>query len=62
MYIFSSISKIFGFDIRDLNWHQYIESYCLGTKVHLMKEDMTKLNQCRSKMIKYITMARIFVL
>ena len=35
--------KEFGFDIRDLDWDQYIKDYCLGTKQYLFNEDLTNV-------------------
>ncbi len=46
-------NQMFNFDLKELNWKSYIEQYCLGTKVYLMKEDAKKLNECRIKIIKY---------
>ncbi|CAF0861131.1 unnamed protein product [Brachionus calyciflorus] len=44
--------KMFNFDIKDLNWRSYIEQYCLGTKIFLMKEDVSNLNACRKNIEK----------
>jgi fatty acyl-CoA reductase len=40
-------SKIFNFDVKELHWPSYIEQYCLGAKKFVLKEDMSKMNQCR---------------
>ena len=45
-------NQIFNFDLKELNWKSYIEHYCLGTKVYLMKEDVKRLDECRIKIIK----------
>jgi len=45
-------NKVFNFDISDINWKSYIEQYCLGTKVYLMKEDMTNINACRKRLAR----------
>lgn len=45
-------NQIFNFDLKELNWKSYIENYCLGTKVYLMKEDAKRLDECRIKIIK----------
>jgi len=45
-------NKLFNFDITELNWKSYIEQYCIGTKIHLMKEDITRVAACRYKIIK----------
>lgn len=45
-------NKIFNVDVRELNWKNYIEQYCLGTKKYLLKEDMSKMGQCRRQLSK----------
>ena len=47
------ILKIFSVNVKDVHWPIYIENYCLGVKKYLLKEDMTKLNQCRKALAKY---------
>ena len=42
--------KLFNIDVREINWKSYIEHYCLGTKVYLLKEDINKLNVCRKEL------------
>jgi alcohol-forming fatty acyl-CoA reductase len=44
---FIIIQKVFNFDIKDLNWHSYIEQYCLGIKKFVLNEDLSKMNNCR---------------
>ena len=44
------IQKIFNFDIKDLNWHSYIEQYCLGIKKFVLNEDLSKMNNCRKEL------------
>lgn len=44
--------QMFNFDVTDLNWKDYIEQYSLGTKIHLMKDDITKLQLCRDNLAK----------
>jgi alcohol-forming fatty acyl-CoA reductase len=43
-------NKLFNIDVRYLHWSQYIEQYCLGTKKYCLKEDMSKMSQCRSQL------------
>lgn len=35
-----SAFQVFNFDVRQLNWLEYIENYVLGVKKYLLKEDM----------------------
>jgi fatty acyl-CoA reductase len=44
--------KEFYLDIRPLNWKTYIEQYCLGAKIHLLKEDISNVEYCRRKLAK----------
>ena len=47
-----NFTKTFNVDVRDLNWRNYIEQYCLGTKKYLLKEDMSKMTKCRKDLVK----------
>jgi len=40
----------FYFDASKIHWKTYIENYCLGTKMYVMKEDMTSLPEARAHM------------
>lgn len=60
-------TKLFNFDIKELDWRSYIETYCLGTKIHLMKEDISKIGECRLKIakmkrIKKIVLGGLFII
>jgi fatty acyl-CoA reductase len=33
--------KIFYFDVRDINWRQYITNYVAGTKKYILKDNTT---------------------
>lgn len=39
----------FNLDLRRLNWRQYVESYCLGLKNFVLKEDVSDLTPARSR-------------
>ncbi|XP_007941384.1 fatty acyl-CoA reductase 2 [Orycteropus afer afer] len=39
--------KLFNFDVRHLNWMEYIENYVLGIKMYLLKEDMAKIPEAK---------------
>ncbi|XP_004700252.1 fatty acyl-CoA reductase 2 [Echinops telfairi] len=41
--------KIFNFDIRPLNWMEYIENYVLGIKMYLLKEDMARVPEAKKQ-------------
>ncbi|MBN3306003.1 FACR2 reductase, partial [Amia calva] len=44
--------KIFNFDVRQLNWPEYIENYCIGTKKYVLNEDMSELPAARQHLKK----------
>ncbi|XP_006867048.1 PREDICTED: fatty acyl-CoA reductase 2 [Chrysochloris asiatica] len=39
--------KVFNFDVRPLDWMEYIENYVLGIKMYLLKEDMAGIPEAR---------------
>ncbi|XP_010995910.1 fatty acyl-CoA reductase 2 [Camelus dromedarius] len=39
--------RVFNFDVRQLNWLEYIENYVLGVKKYLLKEDMAGIPEAR---------------
>ncbi|XP_038598268.1 fatty acyl-CoA reductase 2 [Tachyglossus aculeatus] len=39
--------NLFNFDVRKLDWFEYVENYCIGTKKYLLKEDMSRLPAAR---------------
>ncbi|XP_006895133.1 PREDICTED: fatty acyl-CoA reductase 2 [Elephantulus edwardii] len=39
--------KIFNFDMRPLNWLEYIENYVLGIKMYLLKEDIAAIPEAK---------------
>ncbi|XP_043296759.1 fatty acyl-CoA reductase 2 isoform X3 [Cervus elaphus] len=39
--------RVFNFDIRQLNWLEYIENYVLGVKKYLLKEDMAGIPEAK---------------
>ena len=43
----------FDFDIRTLNWDQYIHDFCMGTKQYLFKEDLTNLPVARRQIKRW---------
>ncbi|XP_068611535.1 fatty acyl-CoA reductase 1 [Brachionichthys hirsutus] len=44
--------KTFNFDVRQLNWHEYIENYCIGTKKYVLNEDMSGIPAARQHLRK----------
>lgn len=47
------LSQIFNFDVRQLNWPEYIENYCIGTKKYVLNEDMADIPAARQHLRKY---------
>lgn len=45
LYLFAF--QIFNFDVRQLNWLDYIENYVLGIKKYLLKEDMAGVPEAK---------------
>ncbi|KAM5334769.1 fatty acyl-CoA reductase 2 isoform 1-T1 [Glossophaga mutica] len=39
--------RVFNFDVRQLNWLEYIENYVLGVKKYLLKEDMAGVPEAK---------------
>ncbi|XP_064634182.1 fatty acyl-CoA reductase 1-like [Lineus longissimus] len=54
--------KLFDFDVKQIDWRQYIEHYCLGAKNHILKEDMTNMDKPRAEMKRLQTWTRIIKL
>ncbi|NXX51383.1 FACR1 reductase, partial [Tricholaema leucomelas] len=44
--------KLYNFDVRQLHWSEYIESYCLGAKKYLLNEDMAGIPAARQHLRK----------
>lgn len=44
-YLF--VFQVFNFDVRQLNWLEYIENYVLGVKKYLLKEDMAGVPEAK---------------
>uniref|UniRef100_A0A665VNR3 Fatty acyl-CoA reductase n=1 Tax=Echeneis naucrates TaxID=173247 RepID=A0A665VNR3_ECHNA len=44
--------KTFNFDVRQLNWPEYIENYCIGTKKYVLNEDMSDIPAARQHLRK----------
>ncbi|KAK2534889.1 hypothetical protein Q9233_004008 [Columba guinea] len=44
--------KLYNFDVRQLHWSEYIESYCLGAKKYLLNEDMSGIPAARQHLRK----------
>lgn len=39
--------RVFNFDVRQLNWLEYIENYVLGVKKYLLKEDLAGIPKAK---------------
>uniref|UniRef100_A0A673KY68 Fatty acyl-CoA reductase n=1 Tax=Sinocyclocheilus rhinocerous TaxID=307959 RepID=A0A673KY68_9TELE len=46
------IFQTFNFDVRQLNWPEYIENYCIGTKKYVLNEDMSDIPAARQHLRK----------
>ncbi|XP_056281016.1 fatty acyl-CoA reductase 1 [Pseudoliparis swirei] len=44
--------KTFNFDVRQLNWPEYIDNYCIGTKKYVLNEDMSDIPAARQHLRK----------
>ncbi|XP_077357360.1 fatty acyl-CoA reductase 1 isoform X2 [Festucalex cinctus] len=44
--------KTFNLDVRQLNWPEYIENYCIGTKKYVLNEDMSDIPAARQHLRK----------
>lgn len=52
LLIVSPILQTFNFDVRQLNWPEYIENYCIGTKKYVLNEDMSDIPAARQHLRK----------
>ncbi|KAL0281211.1 UNVERIFIED_CONTAM: hypothetical protein PYX00_002266 [Menopon gallinae] len=41
--------KLFNFDIKSVDWEQYLSNYVKGARIHVLKEDMSTLTDARKK-------------
>lgn len=41
--------QLFDFNMKGFDWASYAESHFIGIRTHLFKEDMSNLEDCRSK-------------
>ncbi|CAF0826788.1 unnamed protein product [Adineta steineri] len=48
--------KIFGFDLKELDWFSYWRHYCMGAKQFLLREDLARTAKCR---IRYQRLKRL---
>lgn len=44
--------QVFNFDVRQLNWAEYMESYCMGTKKYVLNEELSGLPAARKHLNK----------
>jgi fatty acyl-CoA reductase len=44
--------KIFGFDLKELDWAQYWHDYCMGAKQYLLREDLARTSKCRKRYLR----------
>lgn len=46
------ILQVFNFDVRQLHWAEYMESYCMGTKKYVLNEELSGLPAARKHLNK----------
>ncbi|XP_029010132.1 fatty acyl-CoA reductase 1 isoform X2 [Betta splendens] len=44
--------KVFNFDVRQLHWPEYMESYCMGTKKYVLNEELSGLPAARKHLTR----------
>uniref|UniRef100_T1JLW2 Fatty acyl-CoA reductase n=1 Tax=Strigamia maritima TaxID=126957 RepID=T1JLW2_STRMM len=54
--------NIFYFNVRDVPWPEYLDNYCLGCKVFLLKEDLSSLPTARTHLKRMLWAHRIWTL
>ena len=45
--------EVFDFDCRNIDWPSYIETYILGARKYLLKDDMSTVPKARTNLKKY---------
>ena len=60
MYILF-ILQTFNFDVRQLNWPEYIENYCIGTKKYVLNEEMSDIPVAQKHLRKYVLRTTVIV-
>lgn len=50
--------ETFDLDVRNLNWSSYIETYLLGIRKYLAKDDPETIDEARQKMKSYMSRGR----
>ena len=45
--------NIFNFDVRSIDWKQYLDNYVSGTRQFILKEDPSSLPVARTRLIRY---------
>lgn len=53
--------ELFNFDIFNLNWQSYMDSYVKGVRVYLLKDPMSTLKAAREKQAKKLKIQIISV-
>jgi len=44
--------KLFGFDLKELDWAEYWHNYCMGSKQYLLREDLARTSKCRERYLR----------
>lgn len=45
---------MFNFDIKTVDWDQYLNNYIKGARVYFLKDDMSSLPEARKKWNRYV--------
>jgi fatty acyl-CoA reductase len=52
--------QIFYFNVRDINWRAYFETYILGTRRFILKDDISTLPEAKKNVTKYINQHKLW--
>jgi len=51
--------KTFNFDVREINWHNYVEDYCMGIRLYILKEQEETIPAARTRLMKLYVVKKI---
>ena len=51
-----TVFQVYDFDLRKLQWEKYVDSYCIGTKIYLLNEDLANLPVARQQITRLVLM------
>ena len=56
------IKQLFSFDVRNIDWPMYLESYCMGTKIYALKENISDLPKAKQALKRFLMYSYIKML